>query len=66
MTVGALFDGKPTHQTSNLELTKEEEDLISDFRNLSDQGKEYIHQQMFMAREVYKKHSVSEAELKAV
>ncbi len=32
-----------------------EQKLISDFRSLSPQGQDYIRQQMFMAREVYKK-----------
>ena len=40
---------------SALSLNDIEQKLISDFRSLSQQGKEYIRQQMFMAREVYKK-----------
>ena len=42
-------------------LTESEEKLISDFRNLSSQGQEYIIQQMFMAKEVYKKQNISQA-----
>ncbi|MDE6020441.1 MAG: hypothetical protein K2H01_05535, partial [Ruminococcus sp.] len=40
-----------------------EEKLLKDFRSLSQQGQDYIRQQMFMAREVYKKDSLSEADL---
>lgn len=44
-------------------LTDIENKLIIDFRNLSQQGQDYIRQQMFMAREVYKKDILPEADL---
>lgn len=46
-------------------LTEAEEKLITDFRNLSPQGQEYILQQMFMAKEVYKKQNISQASVDA-
>lgn len=52
-----------THEKETLLLTDIENKLIIDFRNLSQQGKDYICQQMFMAREVYKKDILSETDL---
>lgn len=71
VTVGMLFDGKPSESEKNdsandsIVLSEEEERLILDFRNLSEQGQDYVRQQMFMAREVYKKQDVFKADLKA-
>ena len=39
--------------------------LVSDYRLLSDQGQEYIQQQMFIAKEIYKKADISDPEVKA-
>ena len=68
VSVGYLFDGESGSFLNNLSkneqaLTDIEEKLLKDFRNLSQQGQDYIRQQMFMAREVYKKDSLSEADL---
>lgn len=46
-----------------IKLTDIEKCLLLDFRSLSSQGKDYIRQQMFIAREVYKKQDISEADL---
>ena len=35
------------------EYSKDEQELIKDYRSLSKQGKEYIRQQMFMALNIY-------------
>lgn len=53
VSIGTLFDGK--EKSPQIKLTDIEESLLSDFRSLSSQGKDYIRQQMFMAKEVYKK-----------
>ena len=56
VSVGYLFDGESAKfKSSEAILSDIEEKLINDFRNLSPQGQDYIWQQMFMAREVYKK-----------
>ena len=49
-----LLSGKKSESTMD-ELDEIEKKLIFDFRSLSQQGQDYIRQQMFMAREVYKK-----------
>ena len=49
-----LLSGKKSESTMD-ELDEMEKKLIFDFRSLSPQGQDYIRQQMFMAREVYKK-----------
>lgn len=49
-----LLTGKETE----IKFTEEENQLISDFRSLSPQGQEYVNQQMFMAKEVYKKQDI--------
>ena len=54
------------HEKETFVLTDIENKLIIDFRNLSQQGQDYIRQQMFMAREVYKKDSLSESDLNVV
>ena len=58
-----LLVGKEKEQKTTLILSDIEEKLINDFRNLSPQGQDYIRQQMFMAREVYKKDILSQADL---
>lgn len=40
-------------------LTTEEEKLINDYRDLSQQGQEYIQQTMFLAKQTYKKSTDS-------
>ena len=47
------------------DINEAESKLLSDFRILSQQGQEYIQQQMFMAKEVYKKADISDSEVKA-
>ena len=54
ITVFDLLVGKRT-TPDTYSLDDIEQKLISDFRSLSPQGQDYIRQQMFMAREVYKK-----------
>ena len=46
------------------EFSDIETKLVSDYRLLSDQGQEYIQQQMFMAKEVYKKADIPDSEVK--
>ncbi len=64
VTIGTLFDGKPNVADDDCPLSEEENELISDFRSLSDQGRKYIKEQMFMAKEVYKKQSVFDKNIK--
>lgn len=45
----------------NNSLSDEEEKLIMNYRSLSEQGQEYIQQQMFMAKEVYKKADIPDS-----
>lgn len=47
------------------ELTDIEEKLLKDFRSLSQQGQDYIRQQMFIAREVYKNDNLPQSNLNA-
>ena len=47
------------------ELTDIEEKLLRDFRSLSQQGQDYIRQQMFIAREVYKNDNLPQSNLNA-
>lgn len=47
------------------DIGETESKLLSDFRSLSKQGQEYIQQQMFMAKEVYKKVDIPESKMKA-
>lgn len=54
ISVDYLLTGKESSANEN-QLDEIETKLISDFRSLSPQGQDYIRQQMFMAREVYKK-----------
>ena len=63
-----LFGIEPSIKQMNLALNKQEltdieEKLLNDFRSLSQQGQDYIRQQMFIAREVYKKDILSESDL---
>lgn len=44
-------------QDKTFELTNDERKLVYDYRELSEQGQEYIKQTMFMARETYKKYN---------
>lgn len=60
-----LLIGKEAESKTNVILSDIEEKLINDFRNLSPQGQDYIRQQMFMAREVYKKQDLPQADLNA-
>ena len=58
VTVGMLLDGKqPVNQTENnsIVLSEEEKKIILNFRTLSEQGQEYIQQQLFIAEQIYKK-----------
>lgn len=61
VSIDYLLTGE--EKLTQIELTDIENCLLSDFRSLSSQGKDYIRQQMFMAREVYKKQDISEADL---
>ena len=64
VSVGYLFDGESAKfKSSEAILSDTEEKLIDDFRNLSPQGQDYIRQQMFMAREVYKKQDLPQTDL---
>ena len=63
VSIDYLLTGKEKEQKTTLILSDIEEKLINDFRNLSPQGQDYIRQQMFMAREVYKKDILSQADL---
>lgn len=38
-----------------LSLSSDENQLVSDYRSLNDQGQEYIRQTMYMAKQTYKK-----------
>ncbi len=40
------------------EISEDEMEIINCYRDLSDQGKEYIKQQIFMAKEVFKKQDI--------
>ncbi len=60
-----LLTGRVKDKKNTTVLSDIEEKLIDDFRNLSQQGQDYIRQQMFMAREVYKKDTLSESDLNA-
>lgn len=57
-----LLVGKKTTPDA-FSLDDIEQKLISDFRSLSSQGQDYIRQQMFMAREVYKKEDIPQSNL---
>lgn len=46
------------------DINEAESKLLSDFRILSQQGQEYIQQQMFIAKEVYKKADIPDSEVK--
>ena len=50
--------------SSLIELLGVERTLLNDFRSLSEQGQDYIRQQMFMAKEVYKKPALFETDMK--
>lgn len=60
VSIDYLLTGK---EYSTNELDEIETKLISDFRSLSQQGQDYIRQQMFIAREVYKKENLSQANM---
>ena len=55
VSIDYLLTVKEKESKSTVILSDIEEKLINDFRNLSPQGQDYIRQQMFKAREVYKK-----------
>lgn len=67
VSVDYLLTGKESTASIqiNESLTEIEDKLLSDFRSLSQQGQDYIRQQMFMAREVYKKADIFEANVNA-
>ena len=65
VSIDYLLTGKEKESKSTVILSDIEEKLINDFRNLSPQGQDYIRQQMFMAREVYKKQDLPQADLNA-
>lgn len=44
---------------TDFSLSNDEKQLISDYRDLSTQGQEYIRQTMFIAKQTYKKSSDS-------
>lgn len=48
---------EPEQEEGEIQLTRDERLLITDYRNLNEQGKEYIRQTMYMARTIYKKCS---------
>lgn len=70
-TADSLLGREENHVTSSWslvsipELSEVEEMLVSDFRSLTDQGRDYIKQQMFIAKEVYKKEDFSATNLNA-
>lgn len=64
VSIDYLVFGKSAASESAV-LTDIEEGLLTDFRSLSQQGQDYIRQQMFMAKEVYKKPDIFEANLNA-
>ena len=55
ITFNEIF-GKFTVANS-LQLTKDEDEFVKNYRQLSDQGQEYMRQTMHMALQTYKKHS---------
>lgn len=63
VSIDYLLTGKEKESKTTVILSDIEEKLINDFRNLSQQGQDYILQQMFMAREVYKKDILPQADL---
>ena len=65
VSIDYLLTGKEKEFKATTILSDTEEKLIDDFRNLSPQGQDYIRQQMFMAREVYKKQDLPQADLNA-
>ena len=65
VSIDYLLTGKEKESKSTVILSDIEEKLINDFRNLSPQGQDYIRQQMFMARGVYKKQDLPQADLNA-
>lgn len=54
----------PYDNITETPMTAEEKQLLSDFRSLNKQGKEYITQQMAIATTIYKNASVSHVEEK--
>jgi transcriptional regulator with XRE-family HTH domain len=62
VSADTLIFGKPF--SSSGELDEIEQMLLEDYRALSEQGQNYIRQQMFMAKEVYKKPDILESDLK--
>lgn len=54
----------PYDNITEAPMTAEEKQLLSDFRSLNKQGKEYITQQMAIATTIYKSASVSHVEEK--
>lgn len=62
VSVDYLINGDEASGTFNETEIK----LITDYRLLSNQGQEYIQQQMFIAKEVYKKANIPDSEVKAI
>lgn len=72
VSIDYLVYGKTIENTISPDLTENEkkltnieEKLLKDFRSLSQQGQDYIRQQMFMAREVYKNDNLPQSNLNA-
>ncbi len=72
VSIDYLVYGKTMENTISQDLTENEkgltdieEKLLKDFRSLSQQGQDYIRQQMFMAREVYKNDNLPQSNLNA-
>ena len=62
ISVDYLLNG----EDAGLSLSNDEKILLETYRQLSQQGKDYIQQTLFLTKEVYKKPDLSEASIKAV
>ena len=58
--LSAFGYGKIENDGISFQLTPDERNLVSDYRELSEQGQEYIRQTMYMARQNFKKASASD------
>lgn len=46
------------YKTTDFHITADEKELVTNYRELSEQGQEYIRQTMFIAKRTYKKTSM--------
>ena len=57
VSIDYLLDHDTQPHIAEDELSPEELTLIKDYRELNTQGQDYIKQQVYMALQIYKKHS---------